>query len=79
MTQLEFVLDNKKALQRQVGGHHYKDMKIQPIEFIMANDLSFCVANIVKYACRYDKKGQAKQDLEKVIHYTQILLESLDD
>lgn len=67
----------EKALNRQVGGNHYKDMSIQPIEFIMANNLSFPVGNIIKYACRFDKKGQAKEDLEKVIHYAQILLESL--
>jgi hypothetical protein len=62
-------------LDKQVGGDHYKNMAIQPIEFIMANNLSFCVGNIVKYACRFDKKGQALQDLEKVIHYAQILIE----
>jgi hypothetical protein len=67
----------ENALKRQIGGNHYKDMAIQPIEFILANDLSFCVGNIIKYACRYDKKGQAVQDLDKVIHYAQILKESL--
>lgn len=62
-------------LTHQVGGSHYKDMAIQPIEFIMANNLSFVVGNIIKYACRFDKKGHAVQDLEKVIHYAQILIE----
>ena len=62
-------------LSKQIGGSHYKDMKVQPIEFIMANNLSFVVGNIIKYACRFDKKGHAIQDLEKVIHYAQILIE----
>ena len=63
------------ALSRQEGGSHYKDMTIQPLEFIMANDLSFVVGNIVKYACRFDKKVQSVQDLRKVIHYAEILIE----
>jgi hypothetical protein len=71
----EYWDENSSPLDRQVGGSHYKDMKVQPIEFIMANDLSFCVGNIIKYACRFDKKGHAIQDLEKVIHYAQILIE----
>lgn len=66
-----------KALDTQVGGDHYKDCKIQPIEYIMANDLPYCEANIVKYITRWRKKG-GKQDIEKVIHYAQILLESVD-
>ena len=70
--------ETKKALDRQVGGSHYKYMKIQPVEFIMANNLSFCVGNIIKYACRHDRKGQAREDLEKVIHYTQLLLDNLE-
>ena len=48
----------------QVGGTHYSSMKIQPIEFIMANDLSFTQGNVIKYICRYKDKGGI-QDLEK--------------
>jgi hypothetical protein len=58
----------------QVGGNHYKDMKIQPTEFIMANDLRWCEGNAVKYICRHRQKGERK-DIEKAIHYLQILLE----
>lgn len=67
--------DTPSALTVQVGGNHYRNMKVQPIEFIMANDLSFPVGNIIKYACRFDKKGHSVQDLQKVIHYAQILIE----
>ena len=62
------------ALDRQVGGNHYKDCKIQPIEYIHANNLNFCEANIVKYITRWRAKG-GLQDVEKVIHYAQLLLE----
>jgi hypothetical protein len=65
------------ALERQVGGFHYKDMVIQPIEFILANELSFCEGNIVKYICRYKQKGGI-EDIKKVIHYAEILLEEME-
>ena len=34
------------------GGDHYKDFKIQPAQFINANNLSFAEGNIIKYICR---------------------------
>lgn len=66
--------DSSSSLKRQVGGNHYKDMKIQPVEFIMANNLGFCEGNVVKYICRYKQKGGV-EDLEKVVHYAQMLIE----
>ena len=61
-------------LSEQIGGSHYKSMKIQPIEFIQANDLGFCEGNAVKYLCRYKQKG-GLQDLLKAKHYIEILIE----
>ena len=55
---------------------HYK-MKIQPIEYIMANKLDFCSGNIVKYASRWDKKGEPYSDLCKIIEYAKILIDEL--
>jgi hypothetical protein len=51
---------------------HY-DMKIQPIEYIMANGLGFCEGNIVKYVSRYAEKG-GLDDLRKAKHYIEILI-----
>lgn len=65
-------------LLRQVGGGHYKDLKIQPIEYILANKLGWCEGNCIKYVTRYSIKG-GKEDIEKAIHYLQILLEQLDE
>jgi len=62
------------ALDRQVGGDHYKHFKIQPWEFAEKNGLSFTEGNIVKYICRYKRKG-GKQDLEKIKHYVDMLIE----
>jgi hypothetical protein len=60
-------------LKRQVNGDHYKTMAIQPIEYILANDLGWCEGNIVKYATRWHQKGGVA-DIEKIIHYAEILL-----
>ncbi len=62
------------AMQRQVGGTHYKESTIQPIEFIVANNLGFCEGNAVKYIVRHELKGGV-QDIDKAIHYLQLLKE----
>ena len=67
-------LGQTKATQKQVGGDHYKDCPIQPIEYIIGNDLGWCEGNIVKYITRHHMKG-GRADVEKVIHYAQLLLE----
>lgn len=64
----------KSALESQEGGTHYKDMKIQPVEFIHANNLGFCEATAIKYLCRWRKKGGI-QDLKKAIHFIEVLIE----
>ena len=65
----------ESALDRQVGSsQHYKYFKIQPIEFITANKLSFIQGNVIKYICRYDKKN-GKEDIDKAIHYCELLKE----
>lgn len=58
---------------KQVGGSHYQ-LPIQPIEYIMANGLGYCEANVVKYVSRWRNKGGI-QDLKKAIHYLEILIE----
>ena len=65
---------SEKASDTQVGGGHYKDMPIQPIEFIQKNGLGWCEGNAIKYVCRHRNKN-GKQDIEKAIHYLQLLIE----
>ena len=62
------------SLEEQVGGKHYKDMKIQPAEFINENKLLFAEGNAIKYICRHSKKGGI-QDIEKAIHYLEMVKE----
>ena len=52
----------------QEGGGHYKNRGIQPLEYTMKNNLSFCDGNVVKYISRYKSKNGV-EDLAKVIHY----------
>ncbi len=63
--------DRAAAKSRQVGGCHYKDLAIQPIDFIMKNDMNYCAANIIKYATRAESKGGV-QDIDKIIHYAEL-------
>ncbi len=62
----------KTPTSTQIGGNHYKHMKIQPLEFTMANNLNFCQGSIIKYVCRYKSKNGI-EDLNKAIHYLQLL------
>lgn len=73
--QLNDLLNSQKSsLDTQVGGGHYKKYKIQPVEYAMANNLSYCQANAVKYVTRYRDKGGI-EDLRKAIHNIEILIE----
>ena len=65
---------SKTALNWQEGGQHYKDKAIQPIVYIHANNMNFCAGNVVKYITRYKEKNGA-EDIRKVIHYCELLLE----
>jgi len=62
------------ANDKQVGGSHYMSKGIQPIEYILANQLEFCEGNIVKYATRWKDKGGV-EDLRKIKHYCDFLIE----
>ena len=53
---------------------HYAKYKIQPIEYIMANDLDYCEGNVVKYISRWRMKDGI-QDLKKCRNYINILIE----
>ena len=74
VTEQEWNESARKASQRQVGGDHYNTMKIEPIEFVLANNLGYCEGNAIKYICRHAVKGGV-QDVDKAIHYLQLLKE----
>lgn len=68
------------ALQRQIGGAHYKGLKIQPMEYSVANGLNACAHTAIKYITR--KKGdKAKrlEDLDKAIHSIELYKQFIQD
>jgi len=67
-----------KATDKQIGGKHYKEYKIQPIEFIVANKLDFIQGCVIKYICRFDKKNGV-EDLEKIKHYCDLQIQMLQN
>ncbi len=65
---------NDSALSKQVGGSHYKKLKIQPVEYIHANGIPFIEGCIIKYATRWRDKG-GLQDIDKIIQFAELLKE----
>ena len=59
---------------KQVGGDHYSKLKIQPVDYILQNNLGYLEGNVVKYVTRHlDKNGV--QDIDKAIHYLEMIKE----
>ena len=65
-------MEEKTALKKQVGGDHYRNMAIQPIEFCLVNNLGICEFNVIKYITRFRNKNGV-HDLNKAIHYIELL------
>ena len=64
--------NNNSTRQGQVGGNHYKKLKIQPIEYAYDNKLDPLQFSIIKYVARFRDKG-GKEDLEKARHCLNML------
>ena len=62
------------SLEKQVGGKHYKNFRIQPAQFINENKLLFAEGNAIKYICRHSFKGK-EEDIKKAILYLEMILE----
>lgn len=62
------------ALNTQVAGDHYKKLKIQPVQYIYANNIPYLEGNVIKYITRWRDKGGIA-DLEKAKHYIDLLIE----
>ena len=66
--------EKMSAYDKQVGGSHYKKMKIQPSKFVIENELLFPEGNVIKYICRHRFKN-GKEDLEKAVHFIEMIIE----
>lgn len=62
------------ALNEQIAGDHYREMRIQPVKFIHANNIPFMEGCVIKYVTRHRSKN-GEQDIRKAIHFLELLLE----
>jgi len=65
---------SESSLNKQVAGGHYKDLPIQPVEYIHANAIGYFEGCVIKYVSRWRKKNGIT-DLEKAKHYIELLIE----
>jgi len=70
----EFPHNILKAVDKQVGGSHYREFKIQPAEFCHVNNIGYLEATAIKYLCRWRKKNGI-EDLQKAKHFIEMLIE----
>jgi hypothetical protein len=74
----EQILNELRDYISNTYQQHYSagDDKIQTLDLIEAcgDGEAFCRSNILKYASRYDKKGSARMDIMKVLHYAVLLM-----
>ena len=69
-----FKKSTYKSLQEQVGGKHYRSLKIQPSKFVVENELLYPEGCAIKYIIRHrDKNG--KEDILKAIHFLEMIIE----
>ena len=69
---LKAHISTQRAIDRQSGGNHYKNLKYQVSEFILGNELNWIDANIVKYAVRKKDGETLEQKYNKIIHYAEL-------
>ena len=63
------------ASKKQIGGSHYKTLKISPTEYVYANNLSWNLGNVIKYIHRHKYKDANIQDLQKAKWYLDKLID----
>ncbi len=70
------ILKELKDYISATYNQHYSSEGIQTLDLIEScgDGEAFCRSNILKYASRYDKKGTARRDIMKILHYAVLLL-----
>lgn len=64
------------AHESQIGGSHYVDCKIQPVDYIFVNKLGFLEGCVLKRITRHTHPtGKGAEDIRKAIHELQLILE----
>ena len=62
-----------KVYNKQIGGSHYKNFKIQPSEFVIENELLYPEGCVIKYIIRHRDKG-GSTDIKKAIWFLKKIL-----
>ena len=62
------------ALDTQIAGNHYKELAIQPVQYIHANGIGYFEGCVIKYVSRWKNKNGIT-DLKKAIHFLELLIE----
>jgi hypothetical protein len=70
---IEPTLNNVVDLIKQPP--HYTSGGIEPIDYIVRNDLDFLEGNVIKYVTRYPFKGTPVADLHKARFYLDLLIQ----
>ena len=68
------TLGDLNPYDKQIGGSHYQNFKIQPSKFVIENELLYPEGCVIKYILRHRLKGK-RQDLEKAIHFIEMIIE----
>lgn len=69
--------DKHVKQEKQIGGNHY-NLPIQPIDYIVKNNLGYREGNVIKYVSRHKNKN-GKEDILKAIHYLEMIIGDYDD
>ena len=67
-------MKKSKHMKSGISNKHYKELAIQPTEYIYKNNIPFCEGNVIKYVSRWRDKGGV-EDLKKAISYIEYLIE----
>ena len=70
------IKDLKDYISSTYSGHYTSEQNnTQTLDLIQSvgDAESFCRSNAIKYLARYDRKGQAKRDILKAMHYCLLL------
>ena len=79
---MESLKYNENEILKEVSDYisqtyrgHYSAGNVQTLDLIdsVGDAEAFCRSNILKYASRYDRKGTARKDIIKIIHYAVLL------
>jgi hypothetical protein len=73
------TLAKTNPLDIQIGGDHYKNFAIQPIEYIHQNNIGFIAGCVIKRIARYNQPTEkGTEDIRKIIHELDILIDQVN-